>query len=319
MKRFPNNRAVVEGFYADVQPNGEASNIFFEGPVLYSYGHHFPMAVRIPGNRYIVNGDKYSITTGKHQSHVFQVIPNSKRVEIPFSALMAMLGMRNDTIDQQDLVNMLVNGTIELIDWENDRYVDTGQISVKTGEPIMEHYLGACLFKYKRLVGIEETTRYLISAIDESGTNGGLFFLTELKEPAETVMEAFEQMKPDDVKEAEAKGVEVKRQGEFFFIKSPNDFDRKENPIHKDFANRVEKNYCLRHRAEHGWRDSQNHVASEGFCDDSYGAQFVRGIVKHDRGQHKQLKLYEDVKEKGWWQVLEAVYMQSWGASGNVD
>lgn len=42
-------------------------NVFFEGDVLYSYGTHFPLAVKCR-NGYILNGDNYSSSTGQHQS-----------------------------------------------------------------------------------------------------------------------------------------------------------------------------------------------------------------------------------------------------------
>ena len=56
-------------------PNG---NIWFEGDVIYSYGTHFPMAVRLPGGFYVLNGDRYSPTTSNHQRPLFEAIPNSR-------------------------------------------------------------------------------------------------------------------------------------------------------------------------------------------------------------------------------------------------
>lgn len=55
--------------------------------------------------------------------------------------------------------------------------------------------------------------RYLLNAFDDSGA-----FVAELKKPCTNVKEAFESMKPKIVKLAQAIGLEVKRQGELFFI-----------------------------------------------------------------------------------------------------
>ena len=313
-----NQKDLIASF-ANGAVKGEASNMFINGNILYSYGEHFPMAVRTARDGstldfFIINGDRYSNSTAKQQSYVFRGIPNTRRVEIPFSALASMMGLRlNSDYVLRDVGEAIASYKIRVIDWENDKYVDTGRVSEFTGEPIMEHYLGAVLFTY-------DGNHYL-SAIDESGTNGGLFFLTQLVKPVETVADAYEAMKPEEVKEAEENGVRVLRQGEFFFVEMPPAVNAKDTPIHKDFRDRKVKNYCLKHREEHNeWRESQNHVASEGFAY-AYkeGQQFVRGIVKHNERQHKQLKLYDDVKEKGWWQVHEALYVQSWGAVGNVD
>lgn len=76
------------------------TNIFYENQILYSFGYHFPLAIRyhaeseIPessegfgcGIQYIINGDdKYSVTTTQHQNQVIRECkPN---VQIPFSAL----------------------------------------------------------------------------------------------------------------------------------------------------------------------------------------------------------------------------------------
>jgi hypothetical protein len=48
----------------------KGNNLFVEGNILYSYGYHFPLAIRlILGKKYkfIINSDKYSVTTSKHK------------------------------------------------------------------------------------------------------------------------------------------------------------------------------------------------------------------------------------------------------------
>jgi len=59
----------------------------------------------------------------------------------------------------------------------------------------------------------ETETVYLLNAADDNG-----HFVAELKEPCETVKQAFENMKPKMVRIAENLGLKVKRQGELFFI-----------------------------------------------------------------------------------------------------
>ena len=60
--------------------------MFIEDDTLYSYGKHFPLLVRIPqwsNDGILMNADKYSVTTSKHQSMCF----NIATIQIPFSAL----------------------------------------------------------------------------------------------------------------------------------------------------------------------------------------------------------------------------------------
>lgn len=46
------------------------SRMFTDGRIIYSYGTHFPIAVKLDGDVILFNKDKYSRSTSKHQSHV---------------------------------------------------------------------------------------------------------------------------------------------------------------------------------------------------------------------------------------------------------
>jgi hypothetical protein len=57
---------------AQTQTEGKAGNVFFEGPTIYSYGRHFPMAKVYThaetGERVaLFNPKRYSVSTSKHQ------------------------------------------------------------------------------------------------------------------------------------------------------------------------------------------------------------------------------------------------------------
>ncbi len=76
--------------FRDGARTGAASNMFIEGDILYSYGQHFPLAVRRKWGAsiaYLINGDRYSISTASHQRQcITKLTPN---VQVPFSALIA--------------------------------------------------------------------------------------------------------------------------------------------------------------------------------------------------------------------------------------
>jgi hypothetical protein len=50
--------------------NFSASNMYCDGKIIYSYGHHFPLAKYLTKNFFIKNGDKYSNTTSQHQAGI---------------------------------------------------------------------------------------------------------------------------------------------------------------------------------------------------------------------------------------------------------
>lgn len=300
MKKYSNNESVVRA-YLNGSDCGESGNVFFADGVIYSYGHHFPMAINVDGF-YICNGDRYSNTTSKHQSILFRAISNARRVEIPYSALCSMAQKRYSGV--LDIVR-----EIHVIDHETDRYIDTGKVSTVDGRKLFEHVLGGCLFTWK--------DNYYISSIDTSGTGSGLFFLTQIANSQidkygkpTTFFEALELLKPDEVKEAESFGCKVLRQGEWFFVETSisNEF-LKNSPIIKGMM------------LSHGGDRIARHVASIGTVieTDRESKQLVKGIIKHTGHEHKQLKLYDDVKNKNWYIAYESPQAASWSAAGNVD
>lgn len=53
---------------------GNGSNMFFEGKTIYSYGYHFPLATFLSNGAVVINNESYSVSTAKHQSHVFRAV-----------------------------------------------------------------------------------------------------------------------------------------------------------------------------------------------------------------------------------------------------
>lgn len=63
------------------------------------------------------------------------------------------------------------------------------------------------------------------------GVDGGTPFVTQVTRRPQTVAEALEWLKPKKVKEAIAQGLDVKRQGDWFFIPTPKEPRRHKNGI----------------------------------------------------------------------------------------
>ena len=76
-----NHAEVAHTWAHQLQPEGRASRVFFEGDAIYSYGRHFCIAKHVQnesGDRAVLfNAASYSISTSKHQSIVLGAIPES--------------------------------------------------------------------------------------------------------------------------------------------------------------------------------------------------------------------------------------------------
>jgi hypothetical protein len=77
------------------------------------------------------------------------------------------------------------------------------------------HVLGGCVFEWRKTRGSKR--RWFLSSFDENEP-GLHYFLCELPEKPLGMKDALEILKPKEVKEAEAQGVAVKRQGDVFFV-----------------------------------------------------------------------------------------------------
>ena len=64
------HESVVYNYFFAIESDrhhfNKGSRIFFEGDILYSYGYHFPLAVKSKKG-YVLNGDRYSVSTSKQQ------------------------------------------------------------------------------------------------------------------------------------------------------------------------------------------------------------------------------------------------------------
>jgi len=56
----------------------QVKNLFSESKngklVLYSYGYHFPLCVKLKDGTYLFNGDGYSMTTAKHKGELARAL-----------------------------------------------------------------------------------------------------------------------------------------------------------------------------------------------------------------------------------------------------
>lgn len=205
---------------------------------------------------------------------------------------------------------------------------------------VERHFAGACLLEVYDL-------QYLFD-IDRQEIQHHIFnpFIVELPKKCGSIEDAYDCLIPDAVRQARANGVEVQRQGEWFFIKcfdelpplpEPSDevkrggspearpeqehFDTSElqwysNPAW-DVANEIWEDYARRLRLSSpnegrlvAGSSRPNQVEKLVVFE---GKTLVHGKISHSGRQHKDLFL------AGWYQALPNTAVNSWQVSGDVD
>ena len=285
---------------------------------LYSWGQHFRLAepvgfdVDVPDRRlWLLNGQRFSSSTSRHQTHVRDA---AARTELPFVVLPFSALERAD----------IVRSTIRLLDKQEEQVVKVRRTASRwedvpehqrwqfraLGEyqkdldhyewDHYEHLLGECVFAADVLsrdkLGRDVLRKDVVflSAFDHQESYGRHYFLCELPVAAyreTTLAEAWEMLKPPEVKKAEELGVDVVRQGDIFAIATPNTVtDRK----------MAEGGASVTPRARlFDQRHSATRVAE---CEGSWPGPLVRGCLYHDGGEHKRQKLGDG---KTWYRVFQ--------------
>lgn len=86
---FNSNSELAHVWANQLQTEGRTNNMFFNGPVIYSYGTHYEIArfITAPNGQKVcfVNSNGYSSSTAKHTAHVWNAIPDGILVfRVPF-------------------------------------------------------------------------------------------------------------------------------------------------------------------------------------------------------------------------------------------
>lgn len=168
-------------------------------------------------------------------------------------------------------------------------YKEIDMVTVKYLSP--RHFTGARLFEIQG--------RVFLMDIDRVEIANGIFnpFLVELKAPAKTIKEAYAALKPQEVIEAEAQGLEVKRQGEWFFV--PTNL----SPL-----------AASQEKPQIGYlRAGRSRPNSVEFFVVQDKLNFVSGVIKHTGREHQDLNL------RSWHLAFPNTSTTSWQLSGDID
>lgn len=85
MPQVFNNTMVAHVWAQGEQAHGRShnGNFYFDGRILYSYGTHFAVGVRLNGGQAVLNSDSYSVSTSGMQSDARQAVRHMETVSVP--------------------------------------------------------------------------------------------------------------------------------------------------------------------------------------------------------------------------------------------
>lgn len=177
------------------------------------------------------------------------------------------------------------------------------------------HFTGARLFKAQlknvnhlvkpnAIYTKELTTKYFLCDVDRREIKHNIinFFLAELPKKCGTISEAYDMLKPEEVKQAELNNVPVFRQGEFFFIKSIKEFDDMKY---------VKREYNQVREIRVG--NSRPNSVEKGI--NEFGVFYVQGNIEHTGREHYDLNL----GKRFWFKVVPNTSKANFQLTGDID
>jgi hypothetical protein len=162
---------------------------------------------------------------------------------------------------------------------ESTHTVKRGPYDRQTEE---RHFTGALL--------LENAGRKFLMDIDRREIEHDIFnaFFVEVDARCTSIAECYESMKPQSVKDAEAQGLEVKRQGEWFFIETDKTITVPKDDVLDWDREQERTRVILRHEIKHGKGRPNTVYKPVGFEGlDGY----VCGTVEHSGREHATLDL----------------------------
>lgn len=268
-------------------------------------GHEAPLAVRLKDGSLLANGARLLHPMDNYQWSVLKALEetHSRFGVVPFHSIAA--AWTDGKIDDWDRAPIDIadlKAKVEIVvpsNGENWREVTYKDIDGST-QIRHVHTLGDSVVRVK--------DRYYLSAVDETGEGNGMYFFTELltDQAPDTLEAALDRLKPDRVREAEAQGLGVMRQGEWFAIPTK----RRTSELMRD----VEAGNAVR-RERHVLGKDGHHELEEAVIYKA-GAQkgevYARGVLRHTEGEHEDL----DLGTVRWYQIIHNVQGASYTLSG---
>jgi hypothetical protein len=268
-------------------------------------GETAQLAVRLKDGSILTNGAGFGTPISGHQSQIIRALEKSDRrfSVVPFHSITAAWtdGDVDDwsrapfgISDLQKEVSVVVPSGGE--QWKPIEVKDKNGLISKR----FIHTLGDSVLRVK--------DRFYLSGVDETGKGNGMYFFAELatKQAPPTLEEAYNALKPKVVREAEVRGQNVLRQGEWFAIPV--------QVLTSELMRDVERGIAV-YRRRHVLGKDGHHELEEAVlykAGERKGQVYARGMLRHTKDEHTDL----DLGTVRWYLVVHNVVGASYTLSG---
>jgi hypothetical protein len=268
-------------------------------------GQTAQLAVRLKDGSILTNGARFDTPIDMHQQEIIKALERSQRrfSVVPFHSITAAWtdGDVDDwsrapfgISDLQKEVSVVIPSGGE--EWKHVKVKDkNGRMTER-----QIHTLGDSVLRVK--------DRYYLSGVDETGKGSGMYFFAELatKQAPPTLEEAYNALKPKVVREAEGRGLNVMRQGEWFAIPT--------KVLTSELMRDVERGIAA-YRQRHVLGKDGHHELEEAVlykAGERKGQVYARGVLRHTKDEHEDL----DLGTVRWYLVVHNVVGASYTLSG---
>jgi len=247
-------------------------------------GRSYPLAVRLGDEHLLVNGAALDWPATGHQTELLRALEDTpqKFGVVPFHSIAAAWtdGEVRDWDRKPIPLRQLQREVGIVVPSSGERWREVTEKDKHGRTQTRQiHTLGDSVVRVK--------DRFYLSAVDETGQGNGMYFLAELltKRPPASLAEAFTFLKPRPVQEAEARGANVRRQGEWFAIP----VNHRTSELMRD----VERGLAVFHEKHVLGRDG-HHELEEAVIyrvGPRKGEVYARGVLRHIKDEHRDLDL----------------------------
>jgi hypothetical protein len=268
-------------------------------------GQAAELAVRLKDGSILTNGARFDTPIDMHQQELISTLETSHRrfSVVPFHSITAAWTDGEvddwsqapfDISDLQKEVSVVIPSGGE--EWKHVEVKDkNGRITERT-----IHTLGDSVLRVK--------DRFYLSGVDETGKGAGMYFFAELatKQAPPTLEEAYNTLKPQVVREAEGRGQNVLRQGEWFAIPARVSTSELMRDVERGIAVWRQR-HVLGQDGHHELEEAVLYKAGE-----RKGQVYARGVLRHTKDEHEDL----DLGTVRWYLVVHNVVGASYTLSG---
>jgi hypothetical protein len=266
-----------------------------------------PLAVRLEDGGFLANGGAMAWPVNRHQGLVLRALEGAQAPfgVVPFDSIAAAWtdGKVRDWSQAPFTLKDLRRETAVVVPSAGEEWREV-TVKDKWGRETTRnvHTLGDSVIRVR--------DHFYLSGVDETGMYRGIYFLAKLltdRAPA-SFSEALSFLKPKVVQDAEARGVNVRRQGEWFAIPTKLLTSQLFADIARGVAVRHE-NHVLGRGGHHRLEEAVIYRSGP-----RKGEVFARGVLSHTENEHVPLDL-----GFRWHQIVHNVQGASYSLAGNFD